>query len=83
MTGTEPKTMVCKISGLYNRKVSLLWRFIIYVFSGGNADELMTKTEADFFNRIIPQTKDTNLRTPHVYYVGKCTPPHTSFEVVY
>ena len=38
---------------------------------GGNTDEVITKREADFFQRIVPLTKGSNLRTPKVYFVGK------------
>ena len=71
VTGEEPKSMVAKISGIYSRRVSIFWRFIFYAFMGGNTDEVITKREADFFQRIVPLTKGSNLRTPKVYFVGK------------
>ena len=72
VTGAEPKSMVAKISGVYDRKLSLLWRFLFYYHGGKNVDEMMnnTKREQDFFQRIVPITKATQLRTPDVYFVG-------------
>ena len=64
--------MVAKISGVYDRKLSLLWRFLFYYHGGKNVDEMMnnTKREQDFFQRIVPLTKGTQLRTPDVYFIG-------------
>jgi len=79
VTGEEPKSMVAKISGIYSRRVSFFWRFIFYAFMGGNTDEVITKREADFFQRIVPLTKGTNLRTPKLYFVGLDSKGDSSF----
>ena len=64
--------MIAKISGVYDRKLSLLWRFLFYYHGGKNVDEMMnnTKREQDFFQRIVPLTKATKLKTPNVYFIG-------------
>ena len=64
--------MIAKISGVYDRKLSLLWRILFYCHGGKNVDEMMnnTKREQDFFQRIVPITKATQLRTPDVYFIG-------------
>ena len=69
--GTEPKTMICKVSGLLKRPIPFVWRFLLSLFMPGNMDEFMTKGEVDFFQKIIPKMQDTKLRTPKCYFVGK------------
>ena len=71
VTGKEPHSMVCKITGTYKRSVSLLWRLIFYSQAKMNVDELFTKQEVAFFQSIIPTMKDTDYRTPETYFVGK------------
>ena len=64
--------MICKISGIYNRNLKLFWRLYFYISSRGNVDEALnaTKREIDFFKRIFPLTKGSQLRTPDVYFIG-------------
>ena len=71
LTGKEPNSMVCKITGTYKRSVSILWRLIFYSQAKMNVDELFTKQEVAFFQSIIPAMKDTDYRTPETYFVGK------------
>ena len=69
--GTEPESMICKISGLTKRPIPFVWRLLLSLFMPGNMDEFMAKGEVDFFQKIIPKMQDTKLRTPKSYFVGK------------
>ena len=71
MKGTEPQSMICKITGGYDRKMSFLSRLAFYFIVGGNVDEIITKTEADFYSNILPQLQNSNFRAPQSYFVGK------------
>ena len=63
--------MICKITGGYDRKMSFLSRLAFYFIVGGNVDEIITKTEADFYSNILPQLQNSNFRAPQSYFVGK------------
>ena len=39
--------MIAKISGVYDRKLSLLWRIFFYCHGGKNVDEMMNNTKRD------------------------------------
>ena len=71
VTGKEPTSMVCKITGTYKRSVSILWRLIFYSQAKMNVDELFTKQEVAFFQSVIPAMMDTGYKTPETYFVGK------------
>ena len=66
--------MICKISGNCNRRVSFFGRFMLHLFMNGNYEELITKNEANFFQKFMPMLEeDSKLRTPKSYFVGKNT----------
>ena len=73
--------MICKISGIYKRNLSLFWRLHFYISSKGNVDEALnaTKREIDFFKSIVPLTKGSQLRTPDVYFIGLDSKGKNSF----
>ena len=71
LKGTEPQSMICKITGGYDRKMPFFYRLAFYFIVGGNVDEIITKAEADFYSDILPQLQNSNCRVPQSYFVGK------------
>ena len=39
LKGTEPQSMICKITGGYDRKLPFLYRLAFYFIVGGNVDD--------------------------------------------
>ena len=60
LKGTEPQSMICKITGGYDRKLPFLYRLAFYFIVGGNVDEIITKAEADFYSDILPQLQNSS-----------------------
>ena len=70
VSGNEPASMVCKISGNNKRDLSFVWRFIGYVMYGPWEDHF-NRHETAFYQLVAPHLKDTSFRYPKVYFAGK------------
>ena len=71
INGSEPKSMICKISGNTKREVKFIWRLFFYSQYKAQFDELMSRIESNFFKDIIPIMQDTDYRSPKIYFNGK------------
>ena len=70
MSGNEPASMVCKISGNNKRDLSFVWRLISFVMYGPWEDHL-NRHETAFYQLVVPHLKDTSFRYPKVYFAGE------------
>ena len=71
VTGNEPPSMVCKITGNIKRDVVWIWRLVAFGFGYGNWDEFMSRHEAAFFQDVGAMMKDTEYGIPKTYFIGK------------
>lgn len=71
VTGDEPKSMVCKITGNTKRDIAFIWRFITHTQCKSQFDEYISRNESLFYNEIVPLIKDDGYLTPRMYFVGK------------
>ena len=71
INGTEPKSMIFKISGNTKRDVKLIWRLIMYNQMKGHVDEFMSRIESSFYKQIIPLMQDSGYCSPKMYFNGK------------
>ena len=69
ITGNEPLSMVCKISGNNYWKMPILLRFGDYMSNGCSTEELFSRQEGLFFQRVAPLMKDTLYGLPKIYFV--------------
>ena len=71
INGTEPKSMICKISGNAKRDIKFIWRLIMHHQMKGHVDEFMSRIESSFYKKIIPLMQDTGYCSPKMYFNGK------------
>ena len=71
VTGDEPKSMVCKITGNLKRDIGFIWRFITHLQVKGQFDEYISRNESHFYEKIVPLIQDAGYSTPRMYFVGK------------
>ena len=67
--GNEPASMVCKISG-NNWNITTLLRFFDYTVGGCNSEELFSRQEGLFFQKIAPLMQSTHYGLPKCHFVG-------------
>ena len=70
--GSEPTSMICKISGNYKRSPPIMLRFFTYFFSMRyNMDEYFAKQEALFYDKAVKQLQECGYKTPSPYFIGE------------
>ena len=70
ITGNEPSTMICKISGNTKRDIPFIWRLMGFMRDGIHMDEALSKTEYLFYHDILPLMDGTGYLTPKIYFIG-------------
>ena len=67
ISGDEPSSMVCKISGHTKRKFNLIARLIIFLSGGEDASN---RHETAFYQQVAPHLTDTTFKFPKVFFAG-------------
>ena len=69
VSGNEPSTIVCKISGNEQRPISFVWRLMIFAMYGPWED-MLNRHETSFYKKVAPYLTDTSFRFPKIYFAG-------------
>ena len=69
VTGNEPISIVCKISGNEQRNISFVWRLMIFAMYGPWED-MLNRHETSFYQKVAPYLTDTSFRFPKIYFAG-------------
>ena len=67
ISGDEPSSMVCKISGNTKRKFNFITRLVLF-FSGG--EDAANRHETFFYQKVAPHLTNTTFKFPKVFFAG-------------
>ena len=71
ISGSEPTSMVCKISGNdIKKKTNFIERALIFALVGKSGIDDMNRHEIEFYKNVAPHLIDTPFKSPKVFFAG-------------
>ena len=70
ISGREPQSMVCKISGNNERKLNFFQRLMSFALFGISGEDSVHRNEIGFYQKIAPHFIDMPFKYPKVFFAG-------------